>query len=128
MINLTFTLGQETFSIWRLPPHQRIDWEKLTRAPWYSITRTGEEISIVAPATTDLGCADCQEGWSCLKIEGPLTFGMTGIIAGVASTLAETNISIFTVSTYDTDYFFVRTSDVEHAATALVAAGHVINR
>jgi len=127
-MNLTFTLARETFSIWRLSPDQAVDWAKLTGAPWYSVTRTMEEISIVAPATLDLGCGERQEGWSCLKIEGPLAFGLIGVIADVAETLAAAKISIFTISTYDTDYFFVKATDVGGAVGALEAAGHAVNR
>ncbi len=128
MISLTFTLGRETFSIWRLSPDQSVDWAKLTGAAWYSVTHTAEEISIVAPATMDLGRGDRQEGWSCLSIEGPLAFDLVGIIAGVAGTLAAAKISIFAVSTYDTDYFFVKENDVDSAVGALEAAGHVVKR
>lgn len=128
MLSLTFTLGRETFSIWRMPPGQLIDWGKLSEASWYSVTRTASEMSIVAPATMDLGHGDRQEGWSCLNIEGPLAFGLVGIIAGVAGTLAAAKISIFAVSTYDTDYFFVKENDVDSAVGALEAAGHVVKR
>jgi len=127
-MNLTFTLARETFSIWRLSPDQPIEWAKLNEASWYSVTRTAEETSVVAPATIDLGRGDRQEGWSCLKIEGPLAFGLVGIIAGVAGTLAAAKISIFLVSTYDTDYFLVKASDVDGAVDVLEAAGHVVNR
>lgn len=123
---ITFTLGKETFSIWRLPPRHPVDWAKLTEASWYSVTSTAYEISIVVPATVDLGRGARQDGWSRLNIEGPLAFDLIGIIAGVAEILAEAKISIFSVSTYDTDYFFVRTGDVDSAVSALEAAGHLV--
>ena len=125
---LRFQLAQETFSIWRLPPEQPVDWEKLAESSWYSVTCTTDEISVVAPEGTGLGGDKCETGWRGLKIEGPLAFGLIGIVAGVSGVLAEAKISIFAVSTYDTDYFFVKAVDVERAITALEAAGHSVNR
>src|SRR5688572_26495106 len=122
---LRFQLAQETFSIWRLPLEQPVDWEKLAESSWYSVTRTPDEISIVAPEGTGLTGDKCETGWRGLKIEGPLAFGLTGIIASVSGVLAEARISIFAVSTYDTDYFFVKASHVERAVNALKAAGHI---
>ncbi len=128
MLSLTFTLGREIFSIWRLSPDQPVNWAKLTGTSWFSVTRTAEEISIVALATMDLGHGARQDGWSRLNIEGPLAFDLVGIIAGVAGILASAKISIFSVSTYDTDYFFVKENDVDSAVSALEAAGHVVKR
>lgn len=125
---LRFQLAQETFSIWRFPPEQPVNWEKLAESSWYSVTRTTDEISIVAPEGTGIAGDKCETGWRGLKIEGPLAFGLIGIVAGVSGTLAEAKISIFAVSTYDTDYFFVKAVDVERAVNALETAGHSVNR
>jgi len=75
---------------------------------------------------TGIGGGACQAGWSCLQIAGMLDFAIVGVIAATATVLADAQISIFTISTYNTDYIFVGTVDVEAAVRALAAAGHVV--
>ena len=123
---LKLVLRPESFCIHRLPPDRALDLQRLGAASWYSVTRTEEELSVVAPADIDPGPGDRQPGWSCLQIVGPLDFAMVGVIAGVAKVLAGTGVSIFTISTYNTDHILVRTSDVETAIRALAAAGHAV--
>ena len=50
-------------------------------------------------------------GWKCIKVKGPLDFNLTGILTGISDILAQGNISIFAISTFDTDYILVRTHD-----------------
>ena len=59
-------------------------------------------------------------------MEGPLAFEMTGVLAALSAPLAEAEIPIFVISTYDTDYLFVKCADLENACSALAAEGHVI--
>src|SRR5688572_7843024 len=125
---LRFQLAQETFSVWRLHPDQPVDWEKLAKSSWYSVTRTTYGISTVAPEGTGVAGGECETGWRGLKIEGPLACSLIGIVAGVSGILAEAKISIFVVSTYDADYFFVKAVDVERAVNALETAGHSVSR
>ena len=63
-----------------------------------------------------------------LKVEGPLDFSQTGVLAALAAPLARVRLSIFVISTYDTDYLLVKRADLENAAAALVAQGHRIRR
>ena len=125
---LRFIVRPESFCIHRLPPGAALDPGRLSGASWYSVTRTGDELSIVAPTGYDLGPGDREAGWSCLQIAGVLDFGMVGVIAGVSKVLADANVAIFTISTYNTDYFLVKTSDFDRAIGALIAAGHVVTR
>ena len=67
-----------------------------------------------------------EPGWSCLKVIGPLDFSLTGILAKNASLLAESNSSIFAISTYDTDYILVDSKKVEIAKKSLIASGYLI--
>lgn len=94
---------------------------------FYSITRTDEELSIVCWETEAISGADdipCESGWSCLKVQGPLDFAHTGILASLTQSLAEADISIFVISTFDTDYLLVRTEKLGAAVETLQAAGH----
>ena len=67
-----------------------------------------------------------QRGWRALAVEGPLDFALTGVLAAVAVPLAEAGISIFAVSTYDTDYVLVRADRLADAVAALRGAGHSV--
>jgi hypothetical protein len=60
-----------------------------------------------------------------LKVRGPLDFSLTGIISSLASPLVEAGISIFAISTYDTDYVLVREEDLDRARKVLTESGHV---
>lgn len=99
---------------------------------FFSITRTPEELSFVCqesviPVNVPADIK-AERGWNCLKIEGPLDFGLTGILAGISRTLAEHGISIFAISTYDTDYVLVKKTDMEQAVKALAEEGYEIKK
>lgn len=68
-----------------------------------------------------------QGGWRVFRVEGPLDFALTGIIASVAEPLADAGIAIFTLATYDTDYVLVNESRLAAAVAALRAYGHTVN-
>jgi hypothetical protein len=126
MSGLSFILRPESFCIHRLPPGTRLDLGCLDAASWYSVTRTVDELSVIAPQEIDLGPGDRQPGWSCLQIGAILDFSLVGVLAGISRVLADADVSIFTISTYNTDYILVRHADVATAVRALTAAGHVV--
>ena len=126
MSGLRFVLRPESFCIHRLSPDREVDLNRLSDVSWYSMTRTNDELSVIAPDDIYLGPGERQIGWSCLQIGDILDFAVVGVIAGISKILAEANVSIFTVSTYNTDYILVRTSDIDTAIRALTAAGHVV--
>jgi hypothetical protein len=66
----------------------------------------------------------CEPGWRALAVEGPLDFGLTGILASIATPLAEAGISLFAISTFDTDYVLVKAERLDDAMEALRRAGH----
>jgi hypothetical protein len=91
----------------------------------FSVTRTARELSVVAP--TELVPSEverAEHGWQALAVAGPLAFSLTGVLDSVAAPLARAGISLFAVSTYDTDYVLVKVETVEAAVRALRAAGH----
>ena len=91
------------------------------------MTRTGDELSLVCAERNVPQGIPCEPGWRIFKIDGPLDFALTGILASVAQPLAEAGVSTFTISTYDTDYVMVKEQDVEKAVRALAAVGHGVN-
>ncbi|MFY9177249.1 MAG: ACT domain-containing protein [Caldicoprobacterales bacterium] len=68
----------------------------------------------------------CEKDWRILKIEGPLDFSLIGILASISTVLAQKGISIFAISTYDTDYILVKNKDISSAIVALTDEGYEI--
>jgi hypothetical protein len=94
-----------------------------------SVVRTRDELSIVC--SEDVCTADrmpdgapTERGWLALKLEGPFPFSMTGVLASFLQPLAEAQIPIFAISTFDTDYVLIKRENLEQAVAALGAAGH----
>ena len=88
---------------------------------------TADEISLVCPSpAVPPSAVAVEDGWTLLKVAGPLDFALTGIIAQLSQTLAAANIPVFVVSTYQTDYLMVKTNRLEDAVKALTKAGHNI--
>jgi hypothetical protein len=99
-----------------------------TVGDFYSLTRTSDELSVVCFASNVPDGVRCEKGWRGLKVEGPLDFGMVGILAAIAGVLAGAGISIFALGTFDTDYILVKADQYENAIAALAASGHTIRR
>lgn len=123
---LKFLLRPESFCIHRLPLNRPVDFDELRSVSWYSVTRTDEELSVVAPQEIDLGPGEREPGWSCLRIAGKLDFALVGVIAEVSRVLADAGVGIFTLSTFNTDYILVKSVDIGTAVRALSDAGHVV--
>ena len=95
-------------------------------APFLSVTRTSDELSIVAPAAAVPAGVRAEGGWTVLRLQGPFAFDQTGILASFATPLAEAGIGLFALSTFDTDYVLVKTAHRSAALAALRAAGHLL--
>ena len=93
----------------------------------YCMTRTPEELSVVCIEELAPDDATVERGWSGLVVAGPLDFSLTGILSAIAAPLATAGIPIFAVSTYDTDYVFVKTDRSTDAIAALTSAGHTVH-
>ena len=123
---MELTTLPDRFSICKLDPRAGIPaWA--TPGPFFSVTRTPDELSIVCleenVPTTGIRV---ERGWRCLKVRGPLHFGLTGILASIAGPLAAAKISIFSLSTFDTDYLLVKAENLSQAMDALRVAGHAV--
>ena len=110
----------EPLAICRLAPTERVpSWALELHESFSSITRTREELSIVCPEEAVPPDVEAETGWRALVVPGPLPFEQTGVLAGIAAPLAAAGISIFAISTYDTDYVLVR--ELERALDVLQA-------
>jgi uncharacterized protein len=111
------------FAIVRLDARAAIP-EWAWRGPFWSITRTPAELSIVCEqVSVPPGLTAIERDFRALAVEGPLDFSWTGILASIASPLAKAGISLFAVSTFDTDYVLVREDRLAQALDALRGAG-----
>ena len=115
-----------SYSVCRLSGTQPA-WAAAGSAGPAFVAVTPDEVSLVCP--TDNKPPDClsaEDGWSLLRVDGQLDFGLVGIIADISGTLARAGIPVFVVSTYLTDYVLVKTAQLPDARTALRNAGHAI--
>jgi hypothetical protein len=114
-----------SYAVAKLEATERIPaWA--TGGVFFSVTRTPYELSIVCEAERVPPGTAAEAGWRALAVQGPLDFGLTGILASIASPLAEARISVFALATYDTDYVLVREADLQRAVLALRRAGHEV--
>ena len=125
---LTMKLLNEKFGVCRLNKNEPIpDWVK--NSDFYSITKTSDELSILCYQDSIPNNIKCEKDWRTLKVEGTLDFSLIGIISSISTILALKRISIFAVSTYDTDYILVKNKDIDNAILALSNARYeVINQ
>ena len=84
-----------------------------------SVTRTPEELSLLVETAAVPPGLEMEGGWRGLKLEGPFPFDAVGILAGILTPLAEAGISILAVSTFDTDYVFVKAECFEESLKVL---------
>lgn len=109
---------KDEFSVCKVPTINRLD----LNAEYTFLAVTDDEISLVCKsANAPADATHAEHGWRGLKIQGILDFSMVGVIAKIATLLAENAISIFVVSTYNTDYIFVKQAGYENAITVLAA-------
>ena len=115
---LNMRLLQEKYGVCRLEINEEIPkWA--INSQFYSITKTQDELSIVCPQNNIPSNIKYEADWRILKVEGPLDFSLIGILSSISNILANNKISIFAISTYDTDYILVKDKDVENAIKVL---------
>jgi hypothetical protein len=124
---LQLTLFPERFAISRLAADAAIPgWA--TRGSFFSVTRTGDELSVVTEISQVPVGVQSQPGWRVFKVHGPFVLSEIGVLSALAAPLAEAKISLFAVSTFDTDYLLVAAETLSAAIAALGRAGHTIHR
>jgi len=100
------------------------DWS--IKGDFFSVTRTSDELSLVCSQSAVPANIQAENDWRVLKVQGPLDFGLTGILSKLSTTLAEAGISIFAISTFDTDYLLVREEKLAQAIESLKKKGYEI--
>jgi hypothetical protein len=113
------------YAVVRLHPGSELpSW--VDAGPFRSVTRTDNEVSVVCRDRDVPDGESAERGWRVLELKGPLDFSLSGVVASLVVPLAEAEIPIFVISTFETDYILVRASDVELASNALAAVGHSV--
>ncbi len=95
---------------------------------FFSVTKTEDEISVVMLQDKISKDIKAEKDWRILKVEGTLDFSLIGILAKISSVLAENQISIFVISTFNTDYILVKEEKIEKAMAVLNLEGYEIKR
>ena len=94
--------------------------------PFSSLTRTADELSIVCPEVQVPDGVRREAGWRALRVAGTLDFAQVGVLAALLAPLAKAGVSVFVVSTFDTDYVLLRERDLARGRLALERAGHEV--
>ena len=124
---LTLALLKPTLAVCRLAATDEVPgWVWVE--PFFCAARTADEISLVLEQGRVPADWTAERDWRAFKVLGPLDFSLTGILASLTVPLGAAGISIFALSTFDTDYLLVRSFAVEDACRVLVEAGFKINR
>ena len=111
--------------VWRLPSGLQIPTPP--EEGFFCLTKTCKEISVVSESTlVPLEVQHSEPGWRAMVVEGPLAFELSGVLASLCAPLAEAEISVFAISTYDTDYLLVKENNFARAISVLGKAGHTV--
>jgi uncharacterized protein len=122
-LNLVVLHGD--YGVCRLEADQSVpDWA--WTGEFVSVTRTGDELSVVCDANAVPPGVRLEVGWACLKLQGPFAFELTGILSSVLEPLRDAGVGIFAVSTFDTDYVLLKRTQLRVGIAALEGAGHVV--
>lgn len=113
------------YAVCRLPADA--SWPVLGSAPLASITRTADEVSVVCRSEEAPPGARVEDGWRALKLEGPIPFDEVGVLSALAGVLAGAGLSLFALSTFDTDYVLVKEGDLAATVAALRGAGFSVD-
>jgi|GEM_PF-221976 hypothetical protein len=124
IMNLNLIVLPETIAICRLDADSPIpDW---AIGEFVSITRTADELSIVCRQDQVPKGVQCERSWRCFRVAARLDFTLVGVIASLTGALAEAGISVFVVSSFNTDFVLVREQDLAKAVGVLEEDGHNI--
>ncbi|WP_426246243.1 ACT domain-containing protein [Nocardioides sp. LHG3406-4] len=115
----------ETLAVVKLPPGGEVpEWAESSSI--FSITATATETSLVCAGRSVPTKSVHQKPFTAFQVEGPLDFALTGVLSELLVPLAEAEISVFTLSTYDTDWLLVPTKDADRAAEEWRRRGHEV--
>lgn len=129
MRRLAIDVQPDEYTVLRLDPATPIPAGLFTATGLVSVIRTETELSLVCRSGHVEGVAAqrVEPDWRLLTVRGPLEFSLTGIMAMLAGTLAAAGVTLFALSSFDTDHVLVKSGDLDRAITAFREAGHEVN-
>jgi hypothetical protein len=123
--NVTLILLDGHYAVVKLDRNAAIPpWA--TSGDFVSITRTMDELSIVCSESMVTDQCTSERGWRCFRVAGQIAFSTVGVLASLTDPLARAGISLFAISTFDTDYLLVKRIDLDRAIAVLRQYGHSI--
>jgi hypothetical protein len=125
---LPLELLSDTLAICRLDAAAAVPEWAQGASRFLTISRTPEELSVTTVESAVPDGIRCERPYQALRVRGPLPLDLVGILASIADPLAEAGLSIFAISTFDTDYVLVKAGDLESAVRVLERAGHQVRR
>jgi hypothetical protein len=123
---LPLELLPDTLAVCRLESGAPVPSWAVGPSPFLTLSRTAEELSITTLQSAVPAGVSCERGYRAVRVRGPLPLNLIGIVAAIADPLADAGLSIFAISTYDTDYVLVKAGVLEEALRVLRRAGHQI--
>lgn len=112
-----------SFSVCKVSDYSAVDLS----APFVFVGKTDEENSLVCETSrVPVNVVEHDDGWRGFRIVGVLDFSLVGILSRIATLMAEAKIGIFAVSTFNTDYVFVKTVNFRRALETLATAGYEV--
>jgi uncharacterized protein len=125
-VRLPLQLLPDTLAICRLAPDAAVPaWASKSHG-FLTVSRTRDELSIMTIQRAVPSGARCERDYQAIRVRGPLSTDLVGILESMLKPLADAGLSILAISTYDTDYVFVKTRHLQAALDALRGAGHQI--
>ena len=119
-------LADDRYAICRLAPDA--DWPTWAAGALLSVTRTPAELSVVCRSEAVPDQVQRVGPYRLLGVRGPLPFELTGVLASLAGPLAEAEVPIFVLSTYDTDWLLIAEAELDRAIDTLREVGHTVYR
>lgn len=123
MAKQTLQVLDETFAIHSLDVDSEIPASVL-KCELFFIGKTLDELSIVVPQSLTIPALETDFDWRVLEVLGPLNLTLVGIMSEISGVLATANVSIFVVSTFETDFVLVKNNQLDEAKSALTNAGY----
>ena len=125
MRSLALSILPHKYAVCKLYPNGHIPTWALI-GDFVSLTRTHTELSVACMQENVPDEIQAERDWRCVQVQGSFDFSLAGVHASIAIPLAEANISILAIATYETDYILIKDTDLEHALEVLREAGHTI--
>ena len=111
----------QDFAVCKIDKNQPVDLSN----DFIFLGKTDEELSLVCPVEhLPATVQECEKSWRAFRVKGPLEFALIGILSKISTLLANNGISIFAISTYNTDYILLKSESFEKAVTVLQEDGY----